>query len=309
MDTEKVISTLRQFLPEHEVTYCDVEENEILGLKFKNAGVAVTLHDGLEVFGSSSSQAGSPLIFAAYELLERYVVLTQSTDNKTHESDKFKYSVSNGVALHDTFVKAKDNAYFEMYERNEILKSWYYNTPIKRLPNSLLGEMSTEMVNLYEFFVADFTDGHGAPVIGVFALPNMKEMNFICGFGSGQTIEEAVQKAKKEFVTRLGFLWGELPGDEIKIVNSPGFHQDFYMRHENLNNIREWLFGQKYPKKKSSSHQMKDVYYVNITPSGWESHFSVVRARSVDAIPLFFGYPPKQIFDFPYRCDIPHPIM
>lgn len=308
MDADKVKQTLKRYLPDHELTYCEVEDHEILGMKFQNAGVAARLHDNLDVFGASSSFTESPLMFAAYELLERFAILSRPIVRHELDSDTFRSSISNGVAIHKTIEEAKMNAQFELLERNEILKSWYFNTPVEHLPVSSLGEMSAEAHEHYEFALVDFSTIQNVHVIGVFAFPKNPSVNLVYGFGSASDLHEAILKAKKEFITRLGFLWGESFEEEVP-VNTPDFHQNFYLRPENLCHIKEWLFGSLSTKKSLEKYQLKDMDFVNITPLNWGGDFFVVRAQSHDVIPLFFGQPPKQLFDFPFRCDIPHPIM
>lgn len=297
---------LEKYLPPHEITYCDVEENHILGLGIKCAGVAVKFQNGLEVFGSSSGSE-NPLMLAAYECLERYVV--QNQPKKTFfETSTFKWSISNGIAIHSSSHEAHHNAFYELFERNEILKSWFYNTPIKHLSCDL-SDLGQEILNHFEFLVADFSTHEHKHVIGLFAFPKSEDLNLVYGFGSGDDLNQTILKAKKEFMTRFGFLWGESATDVGVEINTPAFHQEFYLKKENWGHIREWLFELKYPKKTHSGFQINDVKYVNITPASWTPDFTVMKAVSDDSLSLFFGFPDQQIFDFPFRCDIPHPIV
>src|SRR5688500_16604403 len=122
-EKDLIHNLLKNYLPPHEITFCDVEKNEIDGLQFLTAGVAVNLHSGVEVFGASSSFSFSPLIYAAYECIERSVVLDLK-GHTVHPDATFRPALSNGVALHTDIEEAKRNALFELIERNEILKSW-----------------------------------------------------------------------------------------------------------------------------------------------------------------------------------------
>lgn len=306
-ELSKVKALLEQTLPRHEITYCEEEEQTILGLKFKNAGVAVKLESGLEFFGASSSQTGSVLVYAAYECLERFTILTQERI-PSFESNSFRYALSNGVALHQTFEKASKNAYLELLERNEILKSWYYNTPIKHLSSDSVN-FGEEINQKYEILVVDFSNTPQAHVIGIFALPKSEEVNLIYGFGCAVNLSEAINKAQKEFITRLGFLWDQAPDEEYSNKNSSSYHQEFYLRKENLPYIKEWLYEGEVPKKEIDGLQLKGVDYVNITGKTLDNLYFVIKATSSDSIPLFFGLPPKHIFDFPFRNEIPHPIV
>lgn len=297
---------LKKYLPAHEVTYCDVENHNISGLEFMSAGVAVKLENGLEIFGASSALDISPIRLAAYECLERYVIQTMPRDT-THETQDFKWSISNGVAIHSSYELASHNAYYELLERNEILKSWYYNTPIKHLSHSL--NFPENLQKSHKMLVADFSTIEGQYVIGVFAIPLDDKHNLVYGFGSGCDLNLAIQKANKEFVTRFGFLWGEEASNEVMSSCTPDYHQEFYLKKENLHHIEEWLFGHRFEKQYVSEFQLKGTEYVNITPASWKDDFSVLKAISKDSLPLFFGLPPRQLFDFPFRCDIPHPIV
>ena len=303
----KTKEILEQLLPPHEVIYCDVESHDVLGLNFKAAGVAIKLESGQEVYGASSSEKDDPLIFAGYECLERFVIQGLPKEDKFQSVD-FKWSLSNGIALHDTYEEACENSYGELFERSEILKSWYFNTPVRIIPQDMEA-FSSELATHYEIIVADFSTDPKRHAIGYFALPKNSKVHLVYGFGSSSDLQKAILKAKKEFITRLGFLWGEEVSESEVPKNTPDFHQEFYLKPENGHHIREWLFGTKFGKKEYLGFQLKDVSYVNITPAEWQGKFYVTKATSKDCIPLFFGMAPQHIFDFPYRCDIPHPIV
>ena len=309
-EIQNIKDLFKQLLPPHELTYCEVDVHSILGLHFQTAGVAVKLETGLECYGSSSSfLRAPPLMFAAYECLERYAIHNQLSPPL--EGKTFRNSLSNGVAIHQNFFEAKKAAYLELLERNEILKSWYFNTPIRHINLSAEYYFSAEMIDQYDLHFVDFSSIPDCFVVGIFALPKIPSLNPIYGFGSGLNESEGIFKARKEFLTRLGFLWGETPAyeDQLGDIRTPNFHQEFYLRHENLQHLRDWLQEDRKQKKNFNKYQVRDLNYENITPNAWGSKYPVIKATASDSIPLFFGLPTPELFDFNYRCDIPHPIV
>lgn len=304
----QIVELLNQYLPTHELLHCEDEDHDILDFKFKIAGVALKLENGLEVFGSSSAEKSSPLRYAAYECLERFVLLNSAKPQD--ESLPYKFSLSNGVALHDNFEKASQSALAELVERNEILKSWYYNSPIELLPFDASVSFSQEMSEKYDFFLASFSQIPSHFVTGLFAFPKVSGVNLIYGFGSSaEGLEIATQKAKKEFTTRLGFIWGESAELTAHDRKSGLYHQDYYLMPENLHHLKEWLTGSKYAKKSSTRFLLEKPEFTDLTPLPWRASLAMAKAHCQDSIPLFFGEPPLELFDFSHRCDIPHPII
>lgn len=309
MNQSEVEKLLINYLPPHDLVYCENEFFEELGLKLNISGVAVQIHNGPEVFASSSSIESSALELAAYECLERYIVLK---DKKVESSDKsFALSVSNGVAIHTSTEYAKLYAHYELFERHEILKSWYFNTPIEEVPIDLQEHFPKEMISKYKFRIINFSTDVRLKVIGVFAFPYETGLNLVYGFGCGNDLQTAFAKAKKEFFTRFGFLWDQSPSDDSdkESICTSFFHQDFYLKRENHSILWSWLSPQSSQKNSNLNPLAQNISYIDLTPEAWKRDFSVIRAISDNMIPLFFGKAPRETYDFTHRYDIPHPIV
>ncbi len=309
MNQSQVEKFLTNYLPPHDLLYCENEFLDALGLKLNISGVAVQIHDGPEVFASSSSTKSSVLELAAYECLERFVVLK---DKKNESKDKsFALSLSNGVALHSSVELAKLSAKYELFERHEILKSWYYNTPIEEIKIDLYGLFPKEMLAKYRLKIVNFSTDERIKVIGIFAFPNETGLNLSYGFGCGDDLQSAFTKAQKEFFTRFGFLWEQDPHETYatEVSCSPLFHQDFYLKPENHMILWNWLTLNPSKRNESRRDSVRSVSYIDLTPTHWNRDFSVIKAVSEDAIPLFFGKAPRETYNFTYRYDIPHPIV
>jgi hypothetical protein len=154
----------------------------------------------------------------------------------------------------------------------------------------------------------NFSSFQEFPVLGIFAFPRVRGLNLIYGFGCDTSIKRALEKSRKEFLTRLGFLWGEVVSMNPVERSTSLFHQEFYLDMANSKIIYEWINGTSKNNRPINKYSIGDITFVNHTPAPWSEKFSVMRAHSNDSIPLFFGKPPKS-FDFPFRHDIPHPMV
>lgn len=295
--------SLQDYLPPHKLIYCETEESSRFA-SLRVAGIAVQLENGLEVFGSSSSFSEDPLKYAAFELLERYVVQTKVKPSPMN-SEHTKFSISNGVAFHESIELASENAWLELVERNEILRSWYLNTPVNELSHLKLSEQTRRLLVDYNVELVDFSNLPGFSVVGLFAFSNQRRPT-VYGFGSGRDCVTAVKKAEKEFWTRMGFVGDEEVGELPPFSTSPDFHQDFYLHPQNSSILLDWLNSN--DKKISNRYLLTPEKFLNLTPNHWES-FRVIQATAKNYIPLFFGDAPSRLFDFTHRCGIPHPLV
>jgi len=297
---------LDRHLPPHEKLYFETENKNILGFEFDISGIAVKLESGEEVYGSSSSFNNSSIQLAAYELLERYVGIKNLCN--TEPGDTY-FSFTNGMAIHQDSSKSKKNARLELIERNEIMKSWYFNTPIKKLDYNANLSFPNDFLEKYEVSIFDHSNIDGCFVVSIFAFPKNDSFNLIYSFGAAESLLEAVEKSKKEFLTRLGFLWEEKPHLENIQRNTSSYHQEYYLMSENWSELRKWLFENVHRKKKLSKYECQEIQFLDLTPNGWKDSTFVFKAIGKDYIPLFFGNPPAEKFDFTHRCDIPHPMI
>ncbi|HXH75626.1 MAG TPA: YcaO-like family protein [Bacteriovoracaceae bacterium] len=302
MKTKKEVETyLKHFLPPHNVTHCETKKHNILNLPFQISTVGAQLKDGKEIFAISSSMDD-----AISECLKKYALHARKTE--LIEGPPYKYCLANGVGIHPDFQRASQDAYLELFERNEILKSWYYNTPVRRIPFNASDEFTSDFTSQYDLVMVDFSTKSTCHVLGLFGFPKSREFNLIYGFGTALTLQESTLKAKKEFIKRLGTLTGENPQSGHLDKKSGLYHQNFYLMPENCNLISEWVLDHKLEKKKCSMFLAGKPKFLDITPESWKPQLHVVKSSCSDLIPLFFGGPPLEIFDFECRCDIPHPI-
>lgn len=297
----QVQTLLNNFLPAHSIEYCETERTILFNEPITTSGIVIKFKDGRELFGAASSLTNdNPLMIAAYECLERYLILEQKDKQ---QNNKTYFTPSNGLALHENYEKACQNAQFELIERSEVLKSWYLNQPAEALSNS---NFSKEFLDEFEIWSFDFSNIEGVFVVGVFAQRREDGGQFYCGFGSSNDLPSAKLKAKKEFLTRLHFLMDQ-PLEPLDSIprNTGLYHQEFYLHSQNQEYLKDWFdaIGASNLIKKSHFPKIK---FKTISPSHWKD-FCVVKAYSNEATPLFFGIPPKS-FDIKYRYDIPHPI-
>lgn len=303
---EELRILLNNFLPLHEITYAETEKKEILGLEFYISGVAVKVKDSFESFGSSCSMIADPLHLAGYECIERYIVQSKITPNLT--SKYCRFALSNGVAIHSSPEQAKENANFELLERNAILLSWYFDTPIKRISSIEKNIFPQSFTEEYDVYVCCFSEESNHCVTGIFAFPQNNVNPLLYGFGCDKNLELSIAKSKKEFISRMGFLWEEIADTANQDRKSGLYHQDFYLDSANHHHLRQWLNSKKYPHPDFIKYKITKTSFTNLTPNHWKKKLHIFRAKSQNSIPLFFGEVPKEHFDFPFRCDIPHPI-
>lgn len=298
---KQVQAFLNKYLPNHEIEYCETERSIISNEQITTSGIVLKFKDGKELFGAASSLSNNdPMMIAAFECLERFLILDQKY---IQENNDTYFTASNGIAFHETYEKACINAQLELIERSEILKSWYKNQTAKIINSSIFCQ---EFYDSFKVWCFDFSNIEGVYVIGIFAMQNEFPTKFYCGFGSSTNLKEAELKAKKEFLTRLSFLINQ-PLDAIDSIpkNTGLYHQEFYLHSENYSHLIDWFSCIAVDQKVKSS-LFPVIKFEKISPEHW-TDFCVVKAYSNETIPLFFGAPPKS-FDFKFRYDIPHPI-
>lgn len=304
---KKAAKLLSDFLPPHEIVYSETEEVLLEGASASVSGIALSLSEDDVIFGSALSFGEDSSIFAAYECLERFVI---SRDKPLlQDGTKFRISISNGVALHQSIKEAQLAASLELIERSEILSSWYTNAPAQRL-NHPKGFISLENLSkLYDIKVYEFSHLNGFSVIGIFAFPRGAEVNFIAGYGAGLSVTSAYSKALKEFLARYHFLSSETDFQGVQFSPTADYHQDFYLSDKNYLLIEKWLESAENGLFGAQRQVAPLIEFQDITPGGWQEKLFVFRANSLQTFPLYFGEYPTESFNFKYRCDIPHPIF
>jgi len=274
--------------------------------------------DEATLTGSAAEVGGDPLTRAFFELVERTSVLDFVADargpldvfdglgrvlDKRHVPELFpddagagqRYSKSNGVAAGRTWDEACTAARAELVERDRVLRSWYGEIdPVRStLPDhSHIEALRSEYEwSAYVFPTRD--PSAQLAVAGVFAFPRAATAPLAFGFGASANVVDARDKAGKECVQRLGFLWGEdLPGSEPPFEPSAEYHQEFYLRPSMHERVRSWLegvHGQTPCKLDRFGFQATQPEFVDITPGQLRGRLFVVRALASSELQLVFG--------------------
>lgn len=306
MDAKTILLKLERFLPPHEVIHKEVESILLGSTSASVAGIAVAFDENDIVFGSSLSFQKDALELAGYELLERFVL----TRNRKHpeRGTETIYSVSNGVAIHREKHFAEEAAKLELIERNEVLRSWYLNSPIRRVLSEDFLSWFSFLDSKYEVQIYDFSNYPDASVVGIFAFPLDRSLPFLSGYGAGRTLVSALEKSKKEFCARYSFLEDVDLNEAVVFSPDAEFHQNYYLQPDKAEIISSWLKDSSQSETNPRAFLAREITYQNLTPESWASDFHLSKALSNDVIPLFFGKLPAKTFKFTHRCDIPHPI-
>jgi hypothetical protein len=270
------------------------------------------------VTGSAAEVAADPLGRAFFELAERTSVLDVLVDpdrmldvfdrskkarGRRSVAELFpepscasqRYAKSNGVAAGQTWEEACGTARAELAERDRVLRSWYGEIhPVKAaLPEQrYVDALRTD----YEWCTYLFPSSSSSPdltVAGVFAFPFAPTAPLAFGFGAGADLPYALDKAGRECVQRLGFLWGEdLPDSEPPFEPNAEYHQEFYLRPCMHERIRSWLDGahSRSPcKVDSSGLPAGPPEFIDITPDQLSGRLFVVKALASSELEFVFG--------------------
>ncbi len=280
------------------------ETQTIADLKFELLGVATHTH-GKQVTGSAVGfDVETTLLRSYFELLERAtLVAAPATVQAVHAATtpQWRLALSNGVAAHTNPQLAKLAACNELFERDQILRSWFgQNKPMpvnikQTLEFNNLGRLLTEYT--IDAFSINATPSSVRPyVIGVFAWPKNSDKCPAYGFGCHTDKHIASSKALDECVQRLCFLY-DCPVPEAPLPSpTPDMHQDYFLSVHGQVLLKRWLEGnhdtpilrlQTLEQLTTATMTLK-----NITPPDAEGKYHVFRASSAHAIPLYFGYGP-----------------
>ncbi|HEY6725703.1 MAG TPA: YcaO-like family protein, partial [Polyangiaceae bacterium] len=164
------------------------------------------------------------------------------------QGSSWAYARSNGVAAGADWAGACAAAQAEARERHHVLCAWYgYSVPTRRV---LDDRTLRQLASLYDFEVYGFP----APandaiepsfsVIGCFGFPRLSEAPFLAGFGAAPDLQAAEERALRETLQRLGFLWGEaIPDVEPPLARTADYHQELYLWPPMQARVRAWLAG------------------------------------------------------------------
>jgi hypothetical protein len=299
---------------------------ELAGLELFLVGLSATCGKTGSVVGSvvgSAAEAGAhPARRAYFELLERSAVLdciaqpdalypllsatgeqigergTRVVFPEAGEYESWAYAKSNGVAVGPDWTSACEHARAELVERHCVLCSWYgFSEPlaIEHLQDASL----TALGGLYEFECYAFP-APGEPsheVVGVFGFPRTASSPLIYGFGADECRSGALERARRECLQRLAFLWGEaIPTREPPFGKTPNYHQESFLWPPMHARLRAWLRGDhvgRATRAPALAAATAAAGFVDLTPPhllrGGGAHPRVAKALPTFELQLTFG--------------------
>lgn len=316
MYVEHELESLREnfpFLTEPVEVFKD--EFQALGVQAYLLGLSAN-QKGLSVFSSAADFHSFPTTRAYFELIERYAVLSSLTNSEDGSSGSWVFSKSSGVAAHTQRSLAEKSALFELMERDRVLRYWFLQIQ-PTLVHATRGDVPASFLKEYDFFSFSFPcleKESGVEVVGSFAFPFEPKNPFFYGFGAADSLEQALQKSKREAFQRFGFLYGEeIPEQLPELSLSPHYQQEYYLTRQGQNAISRWIFGESeflghgFIEKAALSE--KNIQFEDLTPLSLQQKVFVVRAHSSDALRLTFGqgHPDVRFLNGPSQLWI-HPI-
>lgn len=267
------------------------------------------------ISGSAGSMTDDALPRAYFELIERISIIEAEKSERMNwmtrdidrtplirvsrgdifpqsESPKtWQFSKSNGVALGTDYETTARRAFFELLERDRLLRSWYgAQAPLRMREEAYRIEgLGDYEVETYRFGSID-ENGTGE-VCGIFAFPESPSRPFVYGLGAESDFDSAFKKAESELYQRLGFLLEEeIPSDLPSFEPTPIFHQELYLYPPMQKTIRKWLSGGFKKNFLNVEHELaEEVTFVDITPASLKGRYFVIKAYSEGMIPLTFG--------------------
>ncbi len=241
------------------------------------------------IFGSG---VGS-LERAYFELQERMAAL-DAVDVSVTTHEHYKASLSNGLAAGLTRSGSRARAYYELLERDAVLRSWYGWSQPKPIPDAHEPLPS----EFYETKLVEFplhARHHPSACAGYFGFPRNNDNPLVFGFGSGPELGSAIESARRECVQRLAFLWGEeIPEREPEFQCTAGFHQEWYLYPAHHGVLRDWLEGGNPCTKKvePTTEVSAGPTFSDLTPPHLKGRMHITRATDTGLLPLLFGADP-----------------
>jgi hypothetical protein len=293
---------------------------EIDRFVIRTEGLLAESNDASQVTGSAGAADDCPLPRAYFELIERatlldwkaqprsrYALLDDSAraigdcehaDVFLEDSPQadFRHSISNGVAIHSDPVAACAAARAELVERDRLLRSWFGGARPERLPAGAVTSAEALAAaydfESYEFPAGDRNATNQLRVAGVFGFPKRDHAPLVFGTAAATALPEAVARAERECLQRLGFLWGEaIPVQLPAFEASAAYHQDYYLCPHSHRSLRLWLSGE-YADETSALFEVpstRALRFANLTPEHLSGRLWVVKALPDTELPLVFG--------------------
>lgn len=198
-----------------------------------------------------------------------------------HKGEDWRQAMSNGVAIHQDFLRASNHAQFELLERDAVLASWYGLTLPHKKEKTPQPFPESYQVELYFFETLN-----GLHTAMALARPKKEGIPLLYGFGTEKGPEQAEAKAHSELIQRIGFLFDETADENMPFEPSALYLQEFYLRPENQHRIDSWLNGEHGAKGRSLKNAT--INFIDLTLPELKN-YSIVKATSEDVIPLIFG--------------------
>lgn len=281
------------------------------GFELQRSGMACVAPSGEEITGSAASRDESPEARGYFELLERASVMWALASGafaeifpESPEPSRWRYARSNGVALHADRDEAARRAFWELCERDRVLRSWYGEIrpePLTRISDWLDSPS-------YDFRVYRFGPAHagslgadGVHVAGVFGFPKQEGLPLVAGYAGRGSLDDARAAAEREALQQLAFLWGEtLPADVPPVLPHAMGHLDWQLWPGRRDALERWLAGghSGFAPRAPRARVSNEVQLLDITPP-WLHGLFVVKAVSPAAALLAFG-------DSPFVAHLPH---
>lgn len=290
-------------------------------LGLHRAGICARMPDGAMVTGSAACASGDPAPRAEFEVRERVATLEAIRDRETFtlrdadgsaigllprtllfpESDQptvWRPARSSGVALHDGWATARDRAWWELCERDRVIRAWHGQGRPRLLAPTLDPRLAATS-SVYAWHIAMFDAPSGvAPVevAGVFGFPRGAAAPLVVGYAARPSSAQAIEAAAGEALQSLAFLWGEeIPSEPPPAGPTAMHHLERLIWPGSQDAIRRWLHdGHAEHAAGSPGRSLERADgFVDLTPTWLEGGARVVRAFARDARPLEFGESPS----------------
>lgn len=270
------------------------------------SGMAAENEHGVVLSGSAGGDDQTE-IRAYFELLERIAVYEAQSKKASlflkdrsekiicpmKTSDIFfqsnnpmwRYALSNGVAIHQTYAQAAEHAEKELLERDAILASWYGLTKPQKLQID-----KGPFAESYQFELYSFDTKNNFFTTMTMAKPLKANIPLLYGFGCDRSLEAAQKKSTEELIQRIGFLYHEAREVDLPFSPTAFYLQEFYLNPDNHPRLEKWLAGEHYTKVFEAQQfaTRAEICFLDLTSNELENSV-VLKAISEQTIPVIYG--------------------